>query len=133
MASKPQASLEERLEALLAAVYLDSRDEYGIETVGGVIRTLFADRMASAAVDSPLQADHKTELQELVQKRYKDTVQYNITREDGPDHEKQFEAAVMYHDREFGRGSGRTKKQAEQAAAQNALRDLSDGTLRLEP
>ncbi|MCZ6473680.1 MAG: putative dsRNA-binding protein [SAR324 cluster bacterium] len=54
-------------------------------------------------------------------------------REVGPDHEKQFEAVVSFHDREFGRGTGGSKKQAEQAAAKEALQNHRQGGLNLSP
>ena len=81
---------------------------------------LFQERLEDAGRASRLE-DFKTELQELVQSQLKDTVRYVIVQEQGPDHEKQFEAAVYFRDRELGRGSGHSKKQAEQNAARLAL------------
>jgi ribonuclease-3 len=112
--------LADALEALLAAIYLDSRAEAGLAEITAVIRALFSERVAQAE-QSLRYADHKTELQEMVQKRYKDTVTYEIIREAGPDHEKHFEVAVSFHETVFGRGTGRSKKEAEQAAAREAL------------
>ena len=115
--------LSDTLEALLAAVYLDSAPEHGIAAIQRVVHGLFAHRLAHG-VRPPRLEDFKTELQELVQSRYKDTVRYEITAEVGPDHDKHFEAAVFFRDRELGRGSGRSKKQAEQSAARLALQSM---------
>jgi ribonuclease-3 len=115
--------LSDALEALLAGVYLDSKAAGRGQAVSGVIERLIVPRLDAVGGDSaPM--DFKTELQELVQKLYRETVRYRIIQELGPDHEKTFEAAVMYKDREFGRGRGRSKKQAEQAAAKTALESL---------
>jgi len=113
--------LSDTLEALFAAVYLDSRETKGIGEVERVIQEIFRNRL-DGAKNSLGNADFKTELQEQVQKRFKETVRYQIVSEEGPDHNKQFVAAVTFQDREYGRGSGHSKKQAEQEAAKQALR-----------
>ena len=112
--------LSDALEALIAAIYLDSRSRSDTEEIRRVISHIFAGRIERVA-EAVGGEDFKTELQELVQKRYKDTVIYRITSEAGPDHEKMFEAAVVFRDQEYGRGMGRSKKQAEQEAAKTAL------------
>ena len=119
------------LEALIAAIYLDSRIQSGAVVVGRVIERVFLERI-QAAEQSLGYADYKTELQELVQNRYKDTVVYDIVREEGPDHEKNFVAAVSFRQIEFGRGAGRSNKHAEQAAAKQALDDFRSGTLKID-
>jgi ribonuclease-3 len=119
--------LSDALEALLAGVYLDSKSGTGSAAVYRVIERLFASRMEGGAAE-PGSFDFKTELQERVQKAFRETVRYRIVQEEGPDHEKTFEAAVIFRDREHGRGRGRSKKQAEQAAAKSAL----DGLQRTE-
>jgi ribonuclease-3 len=118
--------LSDALEALLAAVYLDSATDTGIVAIQQVVHRLFENRLEEAGRPRHLE-DFKTELQELVQSRYKDTVHYVITHEVGPDHDKQFEAAVLFRDRELGRGLGRSKKQAEQNAARLALQAMKPG------
>ena len=124
--------LADALEALLAAIYLDSRGRNGMTEVARVIEALQA-RNLESAVQERGGVDFKTELQEVVQKRFKETVRYRVTREDGPDHDKRFEVNVSFKEREFGRGAGRSKKQAEQAAAKQALEDFRSGKLRMEP
>jgi ribonuclease-3 len=115
--------LSDTLEALLAAVYLDSREQEGVAAAGRVIHGLFAGRIEQVQADAPFY-DYKTQLQEWVQKTYREGVTYRIVTEGGPDHAKTFEAAVSIQDREYGRGQGRNKKQAEQAAARAALEAL---------
>jgi ribonuclease-3 len=112
--------LSDALEALIAAIYLDSKDAEGIAAVAGVVRGLFLPRIEGAEA-ARRSTDYKTELQELVHKRWKERVTYRVLREEGPDHDKQYEVAVYVEDREFGRGRGRSKKESEQAAARDAL------------
>ena len=123
--------LSDAMEAILAAVYLDSREQEGVHAIARVVHTLFQDRVKAAGQDVG-GTDYKTELQELVQNRYKDTVVYSIVREAGPDHEKEFVAAVSFNQTEFGRGTGRSKKQAEQAAAKQALDEYRSGSLKID-
>jgi len=112
--------LSDALEALLAAVYLDSAPSSGISEVQRVILALFKSRLGAARKE-PGNEDYKTALQELVQSHHRETVRYDILAEKGPDHDKHFHAAVFLRDRELGRGDGRSKKTAEQAAARTAL------------
>ena len=69
--------------------------------------------------------DYKTALQELVQKKSDQILAYHILSESGPDHCKEFTAEVCLNGRQIGQGHGRTKKEAEQSAAQQALEGLS--------
>ena len=117
--------LSDALEAVLAAVYLDSRESGGTAVVERVIDRLFMPQIRAGDNLSRF-VDYKTELQEHIQKLHRAPVRYVILREEGPDHEKQFESAVFLKDRELGRGEGRSKKQAEQAAARRALNVLSN-------
>lgn len=68
--------------------------------------------------------DCKTELQELVQKKSGQVLSYELLGESGPDHDKTFTSQVCLNGRAIGSGSGRTKKEAEQAAARAALEEL---------
>jgi len=114
--------LADALEALIAAVYLDSKESAGIREVTRVVRGLFRERNEQAS--GPLRfTDYKTELQELAQKRFKERATYKVMAEEGPDHDKQYEVAVFIQQREYGRGRGRSKKESEQAAAKQALHD----------
>ena len=69
--------------------------------------------------------DYKTELQERVQRRAGQTLSYTVCAESGPDHNKTFTMAVLLNGSEIGRGTGRTKKEAEQSAARCALEQMA--------
>lgn len=104
------------MEAVLAAVYLDG----GMEAARGVIERCWP---PEGEVARPMQ-DSKGQLQELLQKNGGETPSYAITGTSGPPHNPLFEATVYRDGRELARGTGHTKKQAEQAAALAALKLL---------
>ena len=70
--------------------------------------------------------DYKTILQEYVQSHSKESLTYEILSENGPDHDKTFEAGAFVGSREIGRGTGRSKKAAEQMAAFQALAAIDE-------
>lgn len=106
--------LGDSLEAVIGAAYL----ECGTEEIRGLIERLFSARIR-ADFDLGVLRDFKTSLQEL-SARLGTVPEYRVVSS-GPDHLKTFEARVYLRGAELGRGSGRSKKQAEQAAAQQAL------------
>lgn len=110
--------LADALEAVLGAVYLDS----DFPTVAALIEQLLAQRVGVAA-DNPGLDDHKTVLQEIAAHRFENMPAYKVTAE-GPDHAKVFHAVVTLGQDVLGRGSGATKKEAEQASARSALEGL---------
>jgi ribonuclease III len=120
--SKPSI-MADTLEAVIGAIYLDG----GIQSVRKVIRNLFGTRIEHAA-DHPIPKDAKTRLQEIVTRRYGVLPRYRVSGS-GPDHEKQFSAEVVVNDESAGRGEGRSKKEAEQAAAAKALEKLDAETV----
>lgn len=105
------------LEAILGAVYLDG----GFEEVKKVIKNLFAEKIENLGDEANYRRDYKTRLQEEIQKTVAQTPNYVVETESGPPHDKTFEISVRLGFRVLGRGQGKTKKQAEQAAAQQAL------------
>lgn len=112
--------LADAFEALLASVYLDG----GLEAALEVVQHLFQDYLDPAAFDHPLRVldkDFKTQLQELCQARFKTVPTYVLEGEEGPDHDKTFYACVALGERELARGSGKSKKEAQQEAARAAL------------
>ena len=115
--TKPSV-LCDAMEAVLAAVYLDG----GMEAARAVVERCWPEE---SEVSLPMQ-DSKGQLQEILQKDGGETPTYQITGTSGPPHAPRFEAAVFRGGAEIGRGSGRTKKQAEQAAALAALQQLQD-------
>jgi ribonuclease III len=123
-----ESILADTLEAVIGAYYLDQ----GFEAAYDLVHRLFADRLAGL-VDSGAALDYKTSLQELAAARYGSLPAYLVTDE-GPDHEKTFTAAVRIGDDVLGRGVGRSKKEAEQLAAREAYRHLTDEpTVRIAP
>jgi ribonuclease-3 len=112
--------LSDALEAVLGAVYLDG----GTVEAFALVERLFAVRMANAAQRLD-RLDYKTVLQELTA-RLHDTAPVYVISDTGPDHQKHFFATVIVGGHAVGKGEGRSKKTAEQAAAEQAWLTLSD-------
>jgi ribonuclease-3 len=110
------------LEALMAAVYLDG----GYGEVFRVIEGLYTRRFAHLQGESE-DTDFKTRLQEYTQRHLNDIPLYTVAKEEGPDHAKTFEVVISVNGKACGRGRGRSKKEAEQRAAEEALRGLQEG------
>ncbi len=106
-------------EALLGAIYVDA----GYERARAVVEAHFTDDVIELLTVRP--HDYKTELQELTQRLFRETPAYTLAEESGPEHEKRFVFEIAIGGRWFGRGVGRTKKTAEQAAAMQALAALT--------
>jgi ribonuclease-3 len=113
--------LADATEAVIGAVYLDG----GWDAAAELILGLLGDRISDAAA-GPGGHDYKTRLQELAARVYETLPEYEVLDE-GPDHAKRFFAAVRVGDQRFGGGEGRSKKQAEQAAARLAWEALRPG------
>ena len=113
-----QSLLANGLEALIGAMFLDG----GYESAARFIRTWCAKTHGSLA-----ESDHKSRLQELLQKRHKSPPTYELSSAAGPDHDKTFRIKVRIGGRELGEGSGKSKKEAEQAAARDALSRMRQG------
>lgn len=111
--------LANALEAVLAAVYRDG----GLEAARTFLLKAFGQELRETTTGAGLPSDdYKTQLQEWCQREHDSTPQYVTTKESGPDHQKQFDVQVLVQGKIMGRGTGRSKKEAEQAAAQEALR-----------
>jgi ribonuclease-3 len=110
--------LSDALEAVIGAVYVDA---------GAVVTHRVVTQLMSRAIDNAMggldRLDAKTRLQELASRLLEEHVHYRVTDE-GPDHEKVFFATVYVGDREMGCGEGRSKKVAEQLAAESACDTL---------
>ncbi|MGH6653888.1 MAG: ribonuclease III [Actinocrinis sp.] len=121
--------LADTMEALIGAVYLD----HDLEAAGGLIHRLF-DGLIEASAGLGAGLDWKTSLQELTAEHSLGVPQYLVT-EDGPDHDKFFSARVRVADREYPPGRGRSKKVAEQIAAEHAYRAIRSvfGSAKAEP
>jgi ribonuclease-3 len=111
--------LADALEALLGAVYL----EHGLDTSARVVHELFDELMHDVA-ESGAGLDWKTSLQELTAERGLGVPEYTMTSR-GPDHEKTFTAAATVAGESFATSTGRSKKEAEQSAAETAWRAIA--------
>ena len=109
--------LADTFEALIGAIILDG----GYEEGDRVILQLLRDKIR-LSVEGKLRQDYKTLLQEKLQEKdHKSKMKYVIVSEYGPDHDKIFDVEVMINNQVLGRGSGKSKAKAEQAAAKDAL------------
>ncbi|MHB1419020.1 MAG: ribonuclease III [Bacillota bacterium] len=107
--------LADVFEAVIGAFYL----ELGLEQARSfILRQLEADVKGLGRGNY---GDYKTLLQEIVQKEFEDNVSYIILKETGPDHDKRFVVGVNLRNQLLAKGIGRSKKEAEQKAAQAAL------------
>ncbi|MDO9558101.1 MAG: ribonuclease III [Syntrophales bacterium] len=114
--SKPSL-LANAFEALLAAIYLDT----GFEEAAALIRRLFTPLIGEGY---RTYRDYKTIVQQISQHAFKETPRYTLIHEYGPDHDKTFEIQISIADRIQTTGTGKNKKEAEQRAAEQAIRIL---------
>ncbi len=109
-----ESILENTFESLVAAIYLDG----GIEEAKKFVLRFISRPVSKEVIDHK---DCKTVLQEVIQQNPDQSVTYVVVDESGPDHNKSFTVEVHLNSNPIGRGTGRSKKQAEQAAAKEAL------------
>ena len=110
--------LADAVEAVLAAVYLDG----GFNPVERLVSKFFGSRASLSEFEN---TDYKTSLQEVIQEKAGQSLSYHVTDETGPDHMKLYSVEVWLNGSVIGRGDGKSKKEAEQAAACSALADIS--------
>lgn len=103
--------VSDAFESVIAALYLDG----GLEVARRFI-------LPFITLGKTAEADYKTQLQEVVQQNPEERLTYVLESETGPDHDKHFVVAVHLNSNRFAAGEGRSKKQAEQHAAREALR-----------
>ncbi len=113
--------LADAFEAVVAAVYLDS----GIDRASGLVLRLLAPRI-DAFLEEKIDRNFKSLLQNLAQRHFKATPKYSVVSEEGPDHGKMFEVVAKVGRRKFPTGRGRSKKEAEQNAAEHAYEILAE-------
>ena len=104
------------MESLIAAASLDG----GFAAAKGIVERLILPKLAQTQKSQ----DFKTELQELVQRKKDQILQYELIDERGPDHCKEFTVRVLLNGQKVGQGIGSSKKRAEQAAAAEAIQTL---------
>ncbi len=115
-ASRPSI-LSDVFEAVVGAIYLDQ----GLERARWFILESLQDALDRVARGEIAAEDYKSKLQEVTQARWRNTPVYRLAAERGPSHEKLFRVEVLLDEEVMGVGSGKSKKEAEQAAAKDAL------------
>ncbi len=116
-----ESVLADTLEAVLGSIFLDG----GFEAARACILRLLPDDMAEIVYQEDA-VNYKSLLQEYVQALHKVPPRYRVDSTSGPDHDKQFTVEVCVHGNVLGRGDGKTKKHAEQEAAREAYRRLTN-------
>ena len=111
--------LEDAFEALLGAMYLDAGE---LSRVAGFLLPFISAELLKIQTDLAPLEDHKTLLQQYVQQMPGEELRYETVSEEGPDNAKTFTVRVLINSNEFGRGTGGSKKEAEQNAAREALK-----------
>ncbi len=114
--------LSNAFEAIIGAIYLEG----GLETAKNIMIKLLEDCYPTIDLQT-LSRDYKTALQELTQAKYGVTPDYEMIRAFGPDHKKEFEISLTINGKEIATAQGKSKKEAQQKAAQTALDILSKG------
>ena len=113
--------LADATEAVFAAVYLDG----GISAASALIHRVLLDTEREEVAEEK-RRDYKTILQEFVQRTPNQTLSYRLFGESGPDHDKTFCFEVLLNGTAVGKGAGRSKKEAEQMAAKDALEQMTE-------
>ncbi|RFU63239.1 ribonuclease III [Peribacillus saganii] len=114
------ALLADVFEAFIGALYLD----LGLEAVVSFLERVVFPKINEGAFSHMM--DYKSQLQELIQRDGSGIVEYKILQETGPAHNREFQSRVSLNGQELGTGTGRSKKEAEQRAAQKALQALRE-------
>ena len=112
--------LADAMESVIAAAFLDG----GIAAAKGIVEKFV---LTEVPVHKLHNADYKTALQELVQQKKNQVLSYALVDQSGPDHDKQFTVEVSLNGTIVGKGTGTSKKRAEQAAACAAMEELFPG------
>lgn len=115
------------VEALIGAIYLDA----GYQQAKDFIEKFVLPKLKNI-IDNKTYRDAKTEIQELVQRELKITPRYKILISEGKDHEKTFQVGLYIHLNLLAKGQGKSKQEAETAAAQNCLNQINSGDLDLK-
>ncbi|PDZ42188.1 ribonuclease III [Bacillus cereus] len=114
------ALLADVFEAFIGALYLDQ----GLETVWEFLKEIVYPKINEGAFSHVM--DYKSQLQELIQRDGSGNVEYQILQEKGPAHNREFVSRVTLNNVALGLGSGKSKKEAEQQAAAEALKKLKE-------
>jgi len=117
-----ESILADAMESVIAACFLDG----GLEAALKVVRQFI---LVEVPVRRLNNQDYKTALQELVQQKKNQALAYAMVGQSGPDHDKKFDVEVSLNGKVVGKGSGSSKKRAEQMAAKAAIEQLFPGKI----
>ena len=109
-----ESILADSMEAVIGAIYLDQ----GFEKAKEMVIEKFSQKKRI------IETDYKSKLQEIIQKKHRIPPSYLLTKETGPDHDKTFHTEVRIKKTLLGAGAGKSKKESEQDAAHNALKNM---------
>ena len=115
-----ESILADAMESVIAASFLDG----GLDAALKIVRQFI---LVEVPVKKLHNADYKTQLQELVQQKKNQVLSYAMVGQSGPDHDKKFDVEVSLNGKVVGKGSGSSKKRAEQMAARAAIEALFPG------
>lgn len=118
---KRSSTLANAFESIIGAIYLDS----GFKEASHFIINKFDEQFLSKEIGR----DYKSELQEFSQKKFRVSPVYSVISEVGPEHKKLFEVRILIKGREYGRGIGKSKKEAEQKASANTINFIRKGEI----
>lgn len=118
--SKKDAMLADMFEAILGAIYLDAGFEIAEKVCLKMLKETIEDEINNITENK----DYKTRLQEEVQKGKNKLIEYKLVGEEGPAHDKTFYIEVYVNNDKIGEGNGKSKKEAEQQAAKEALEKI---------
>lgn len=111
------AIIADAFEATLGAIYLDG----GYEIARDICLELLDVEIKTVLAGGNLNTDYKTQLQEVLQRNGNVKIEYKLQKEEGPEHDKLFTIDLFFNGKKIGQGQGKSKKQAEQNAAHEAL------------
>lgn len=117
-----QYILANAFEAVVGALYLDQ----GYATASNFIHRYIVSKLPEV-VEKGLHIDNKSRFQELAQEKFRVTPTYRVLKEEGLDHDKHFVIGIFVKDKLMGKGEGSSKQEAQQAAAKEALKKISEG------
>ena len=116
------AIIADAFEATLGAIYLDG----GYEIARDICLELLDVEIKTVLAGGNLNTDYKTQLQEILQRNGNVKIEYKLQKEEGPEHAKVFTIGLFFNGQKIGEGQGKSKKQAEQNAAHEALLNGGD-------
>lgn len=120
MVDKKDAIIADCFEAILGSIYIDG----GYDKAKDFVLTKLKKQINEVLEGKDFNTDYKTKLQEILQKNGTVKIEYKLLKEEGPEHNKTFYVEVIFNGKRIGEGIGKSKKSAEQAAAESAIKRI---------